>query len=418
MRLVPINSLELWSDKTNLVALLGLYLVVAIPFLLGGIAVGLALTRFVSCVNQLYFTDLLGSAAGAAGSVWLLASFGGSATVFVAAALGLVGAVLFAQGATARHRRWSWVGLGLSVVMCLASTGATRAIGLPGWDFHAPFAPGKELKQYQDNPELVRLFSATAQVEVGPSHDTNPFLGGEFGLLGGRRVQGRFVGQDGTAPTMLYEGAGRLEDFPFLRYSQTASAHVAMEARGGSDPDVLVIGVGGGVDVMVALAYEAARVTAVELNTAMIDMVTELFDEYLGGLFRPGAHDYSDRIQLVNSEGRSYMRGRPDRYDVIQMSGVDSFTALSTGAYTLSESYLYTTEAVQEFYEHLEDDGYINYSRFILTHPKKPRETLRLANIAYTALEEMGIEDPAVSDRRVPGAAVGFHHDQARGVHP
>ena len=80
---------------------------------------------------------------------------------------------------------------------------------------------------------------------------------------------------------------------------------------------------------------------------------------------------------------------------MIQLSGVDSFTALSTGAYTLSESYLYTTEAVRDFYARLAEGGYLHYSRFIMQAPKQPRETLRLANIARAALEELGIADPA-----------------------
>jgi hypothetical protein len=158
---------------------------------------------------------------------------------------------------------------------------------------------------------------------------------------------------------------------------------------------VLVIGVGGGIDVMIALAHDAVSVTAVEINRAMIDMVADHFDVYLGGLFHRGAHPLAHRIDLVHGEGRAFVRQSPERYDVIQLSGVDSFTALNTGAYTLSESYLYTTEAIRDFYEHLADEGYINFSRFIMKPPKKPRDTLRLAHVAYVALQEMGIDDPA-----------------------
>ena len=37
---------------------------------------------------------------------------------------------------------------------------------------------------------------------------------------------------------------------------------------------MLVIGVGGGIDVMIALEHGARHVTAVEINRAMIEMVT------------------------------------------------------------------------------------------------------------------------------------------------
>src|SRR5690606_23617678 len=121
-----------------------------------------------------------------------------------------------------------------------------------------------------------------------------------------------------------------------------ASAYVVHKASGRTDQKAMVIGVGGGVDVLVALSNGAAHVTAVELNTAMIEMVTEQYDEYLGGLFTTSP--LASKIKLVNSEGRAWLRSHDDKYDVIQMSGVDSYTALSGGAYTLSESYLYTVE--------------------------------------------------------------------------
>ena len=44
---------------------------------------------------------------------------------------------------------------------------------------------------------------------------------------------------------------------------------------------LVVIGVGGGVDIMMSLAYNAKNVTAVEINPAMHRMVTEEFDDYL-----------------------------------------------------------------------------------------------------------------------------------------
>ena len=194
---------------------------------------------------------------------------------------------------------------------------------------------------------------------------------------------------------MLFRQAADLDAFPFLDDSQAGAAYVAFAARGGESPRVLVIGAGGGIDVMIALAHGAASVTAVEINRAMIDMVTDHFDDYLGGLFRKGGHPLAERIDLVHGEGRAFVRRSSEHYDVIQLSGVDSFTALNTGAYTLSESYLYTTEAIRDFYEHLAEDGYLHFSRFIMKPPKKPRETLRLAHVAYAALQELGIDDPA-----------------------
>jgi len=385
---IPIDTLALWREKLNLVWLAVIYLVVIVPFGLGGLVIGRLLTHAVRHVNALYFSDLLGSAAGGVVCVVWLAVGGPGSAALGAAAMGLAGASALAWALDPRALRLAVPGL-------VAALGLSIALGSGALVWSIPFAPGKELARMPAGTEIVRIASAAAEVEVGPTGKKLPGIGGNFGDLDRRRIEGREVGQDGTAPTMLYRGAADVGSFAFLDDTQAATAYIARKSRGAEPPEVLVIGVGGGVDVMVALFNGARHVTAVEFNPAMIEMVTERFDDYLGGLFRPGAHAYSDRIELVNAEGRAWVRSHDDRYDVIQMSGVDSFTALSTGAYTLAESYLYTREAIQDFHAHLNEGGIINYSRFFMHHPKRPRETLRLAYIAVDALRAAGVEDPA-----------------------
>ncbi|GAB4149490.1 MAG: hypothetical protein Fur0037_17830 [Planctomycetota bacterium] len=392
---VRIDSLAIWQEKANFLSLLLIYLIISVPFLLGGMAIGLALSRLVQHVNKLYFADLLGSAAGAGLSVVLLSRFGSTSTVMFAGCLGLLASFVFGLNAPRRYLVATVPGLLLALVVGISFAGGSEVLRIPAGEWEVPFAPGKEGSLKPSDWKLDRIPSATAEVEVSPSKVGIPTIGGDFQIKGLPLVSMRAAGQDGTAPTVFFENASRIDSFPFLKRTQAASAYVALDARGAKGPEVLVIGVGGGLDVMVALAHDARRITAVEINTAMVEMVTDRYADYMGGLFTPGAHPMADRIELVNGEGRSYLRNAGGRYDVIQMSGVDSYTALSTGAYTLSESYLYTTDAVRDFYAHLKDGGIVNYSRWIMNRPRKPRETLRLANIALEALSELGVEDPA-----------------------
>ncbi|MGC6488088.1 MAG: hypothetical protein ACON4Z_10610 [Planctomycetota bacterium] len=401
---VRIDSLAIWEQPSNALALFLIYLIVFVPFLLGGLGIGLALTRFSKHVNKLYFADLVGSAVGASLSVVALKALGSSAAVVMAGCFGLLAAFFFSFTTPRRYLMLSAPALLVGGWLFLGFSGAAPALVDPV-EWRVPYAVGKEavvvealLQNPQlraslgDDAELVKLPSATAEVEVGPSLPGAPMIGGDMGLVDEQPISARSVGQDGTAPTMLYEGAADLSKFPFLDDTQAASAYVAHKASGRTGQRSMVIGVGGGVDVLVALANGASHVTAVELNTAMIDMVTESYDEYLGGLFTTSP--LADKIDLVNSEGRAWLRSHDDKYDVIQMSGVDSYTALSGGAYTLSESYLYTVEAVEDFYEHLNPDGIVCYSRFMLRAPNVARETLRLANIAVEGLRRAGVAEP------------------------
>jgi hypothetical protein len=407
--LVRIDSLALWEQPSQFLGLFFVYLIIFVPFLLGGLGIGLALTRNVQHVNRLYFADLVGSACGAGLAAVLMRSFGSSATVVMAGCSGLLAAFCFGGGLPWRYLLLTLPGLALAGWLGIGFAGGSPALGIGALDWRVPYAPGKEaivaeiqLRQLHErgllagqSPELEKIYSATAEVQVGASvQGAPPMIGGDMGRIDIRGIESRAVGQDGTAPTMLYKDGAKLEAFPFLDDTQAATAYVVHRATGKSEQKAMVIGVGGGVDVMVALANGAKHVTAVELNTAMIEMVTVRHDDYLGGLFRKDG-PLADRIELQNSEGRAWLRSHDTKYDVIQMSGVDSYTALSTGAYTLSESYLYTIEAVHDFWSHLEAEGIVTWSRFIEQAPRKSRETLRLANIATEALRRLGMADPA-----------------------
>lgn len=394
LRIIEVDSLRLASSFANLAALFAMFVVTALPFLLGGMALGTALTRYPKHVNRVYFVDLIGSGIGGALSVPFLMWTGASTTMVLAALMALASAACFVSGTRAATRAKTSVLLVGGAAVGLLFSGAGPTLGLPQWHWEPPFAQGKMMSAFQDDEGVDRLYSATAQVEIAPERRAVAIIGGDFGISALEMVDARLVGQDGDAPTMLIRNGADLESVNFLANTQTATSHIARKATGHTDPKVLVIGVGGGIDVIIALLHGAASVTAVEINTAMIDMVTRIFDEYIGGLFRPGAHPYSDSLNLVNAEGRSYVTQSDEKFDVIQMSGVDSLAALNTGAYTLSESYLYTTEAVKTFFAHLTDTGYVNYSRQMLAYPQRPRETLRLANIAWTALDELGVEEP------------------------
>jgi MFS family permease len=390
-----VDVLALPAEPLQLLRLAALYGLFFAPFLAAGAAIALALSRFPRAAARLYGADLLGSALGGIACVGWLGSLGAGPAVALAAVLGLAASAAFALAAERRAR---------AAAVALGLVAAGVALGLAGWPpdraplvrWDVPFAPGKEWQLLADRGvEAERIPSATAEVEVGPSLPNIPIIGGDFGLIDRAAATARFVGQDGAAPTMLFEHASEVARFPFLDDTQTASPYVALQARGGRSPQVLVIGVGGGVDVMVALYHGASRVTAVELNRAMIHAVTDRYGDYLGGLFEPDGAVDERGVQLVHGEGRAYVRRHPERWDVIQLSGVDSFTALSSGAYTLSESYLYTVEAVRDLLERLRPDGYVSFSRFFMNAPRKPRESLRLAHVARVALARLGVDDPA-----------------------
>lgn len=146
---------------------------------------------------------------------------------------------------------------------------------------------------------------------------------------------------------------------------------------------VLVIGAGGGVDVLNALRASAGHVDAVEINPTTARIVKEEYKSETKSLFGRA------NVAVYNEEGRSFARSGGRMYDVIIMNAIDTFAALNSGAYVLSESYLYTVDAMKDYITHLKPGGILNISRW-----KTPAESVRLFTVMIEAMYELGYETP------------------------
>jgi hypothetical protein len=162
----------------------------------------------------------------------------------------------------------------------------------------------------------------------------------------------------------------------------------------------LIIGLGGGIDIAESLLLSARKIVAVDINGALLEAMLGRYSGYTGELFsRP-------EVELVHSEGRAFLHRETRRFDFIHLRGVDTFAALSTGAYVLAENHLYTVEAMQDFYRHLSDNGILSFHRWF--SDTRPRETLRLFGLMLEALRLEGVSHPErhVIVIRTPSLAV------------
>jgi hypothetical protein len=162
------------------------------------------------------------------------------------------------------------------------------------------------------------------------------------------------------------------------------SVGIAYAVKRGSQPKDLVIGSSGGNEVLYALTNGAAHVDACELDPSVVKFVTDpRFTPYMGNLFQ------NPRVTLHNDEGRAFLRRQPrESYDVIQFVNNYTPVAIGSGALNLTESYLLTTEALWDFYDHLKPGGILALHR---------GATLRVATTALKMMEDRGIENPAAS---------------------
>ncbi len=199
---------------------------------------------------------------------------------------------------------------------------------------------------------------------------------------------------DGASETPMTELKEDIREHAYLAYDITALPYY-LRPR----PKTLIIGAGGGRDVLTALAFGSKGVTGVELNPDIVKWVRGRYAQFVGNLYdRP-------EVRIVVDDGRNFVRSSSETYDVLQISMIDTFAATAAGAYTLSENNLYTAEAFDEYLDRLRPDGILSINRFFLD---PPQQTLRIVTLAREALARRGIEDPAAHVVAVrKGSALG-----------
>jgi len=151
--------------------------------------------------------------------------------------------------------------------------------------------------------------------------------------------------------------------------------------------EYVIIGPGGGVDVLRAVANGSPSVTGIEINPIIADTI-------MRGRYAQYAYHLYDRpeVHIHVTDGRSFVRNTRQHFDVVQMTLVDTWASTAAGAFALSENNLYTVEAFREYFEHLKSDGMIAITRW---EYKQPREALRVVSVALEALHALGVSNPA-----------------------
>jgi hypothetical protein len=151
---------------------------------------------------------------------------------------------------------------------------------------------------------------------------------------------------DADAATPIYRWNGSQSDIAWIQKYMDYLPYEMINAN-----NTLVIGSGGGEDILVALSGGADNVTAIELNPLVVSAAKSL-DSESGNIYN------NNNVELIIDDGRRFISSSAaEKYDVIVLKLVDSWAAQLAGGYALSENYLYTVEAFQQYFRHLDKDN-------------------------------------------------------------
>jgi len=355
---VPV-SLELKSG--NLFHLTAIYLTSAVPFFFTGLIFSIVFAREARQVTRLYGADLLGGALACLAVVPLLNWIGGPNAVLFAAFTSGVAALVWKR----KHSKWgrflpAFNLQSLVPALCLLLIVFNHS----GRLFDIIYAKGL----FRDRSWVeFSKWNAISRVEVDNQ--------------GGAKA----VVIDADASTYIMNTDPHSWGPEWRENLMAAPPALANVLR--PHGDFAIIGPGGGVDVLRALANGSPSVTGIEINPIIADTIMRgRYADYSYHLYqRPEVH-------LHVTDGRSFVRNSHDHYDVIQMTLVDTWASTAAGAFALSENSLYTVDAFREYFEHLKPDGMIAITRWEF---RQPREALRVVSVAMEALHELGVPNPA-----------------------
>jgi hypothetical protein len=346
-------SLEL--SQSNFLRLTVIYIASAIPFFLTGLQFSIIFARESGHIPRLYGADLCGGALACLGIVPLLNFLGGPNTILFAALIAAVAGSVWATTADVRR-----------VTLTLASV----LLGLIAANHSGRLLDVVYAKGAFRDPTMVEFarWNAISRVEVD------------------RQDNAKVIVIDADANTFIMNSDPKnWQNTSWQRNLMSAPPALVNVLR--PHGEYAIIGPGGGVDVLRAVANGSPDVTGIEINPIIANTIMrDRYADYSYHLYqRPEVHVHV-------TDGRSFVRNAKQSFDVVQMTLVDTWASTAAGAFALSENSLYTVEAFQEYFAHLKPDGMIAITRWEF---QQPREALRVVSVAMEALHRLGVENPA-----------------------
>ena len=238
-----------------------------LPFFFAGLALAAIFEKFAGKSSILYGLDLIGATLGVLASVFLLNTFGGVKSAYIVAAIAVLGAIVVGLAENFKSLfKYAGIALFLVFIVLFANRSSTR---VPvAMDFNKDMY--RMLKNPREKAEIIdSKWSAFGRTDLLRSSATPNEM-----IL--------FV--DGAAGTVMYNLDSLLSnDKQQMHLRNHFGLFFPFYSLEDNEKDnALIIGAGGGRDVVVALLGGVKKITAVEVNPDLVDLVKK-YEKFNGG---------------------------------------------------------------------------------------------------------------------------------------
>ncbi|MEW5756175.1 MAG: SAM-dependent methyltransferase [Pseudomonadota bacterium] len=365
---ISFNAEELLWQPSQWLSLAAIYLLLSLPFFFAANALGLSLIYFKERAARIYSADLLGAGLGCLLIIGLL--FLVFAQQAIVALVIILGCALLCAAWELKVKGQLWRWLAAASVLVVFLPGAWLAPQLSEYKGLSQMkrVAGVEVVEERSSPLGLLSVVDSPQIPLryapGLSVAASSWPGEQRGVF--------FDGDNMTAITAMPASRAQLAYLDELTSALPYHLHEPQQ--------VLVLGAGGGAEVMQAYYHQASFIDAVELNSQLVDLLKREYSAYTGDLFN------RDEVNLISAEARGFVATTAQRYDLIQLSLLDAFAASSAGMYALSETYLYTVEAMGLYLSRLNTNGLVAITRWV---DLPPRDGLKMFNTLVHALRAL-----------------------------
>jgi len=371
---MPLDTQYLLHSGEQIMLLISYNVLVFIPFFFGGTIIGFMISYFKEEVPELYAANLIGSGVGGVFAIGLMFLFPAFKLPVMITPVVFVAMICFWLSIRSKSETYTIKDVMLGTIGMVVTLGAVLVDPPHSVDQYKTLAHFQQLERQGDAELIQQRYGPRGQIDVysSPTFHHTLFAGamatttppGQLALM----VDGQLTGA-----IFSIDDPGDAEIMDFTPQS--------LPYRLLDDPHVLLLGETGGVNVWMAKRMGAEKITVVQNNPQIMDLIEEDLAE-LGGAI------YSDeRVEVVRQNPRLFLEQTNQTFDLIQLVEGEVMTTGSGGLQGLNEDYLLTTESIARARDILTEDGMISITREIQS---PPRDNLKIFSIYNDVVSKFG----------------------------
>lgn len=342
-----------------------------LPFFFAGIVYALLFKTFSGESFKIYAADLTGAALGSGAAIVAFLFFNAPNAVLFLSLILFLAALNFIRTLINKKLSFALYFFLFLILLLLGGFGHRTILGevpignFPEKDFYYVY-PNLNHYDYEIEDSRWSLYGRADLVEY--YHQD--------------LVKQLFI--DGAAGSPMYRfngnprAPGAMLSNMLIRQSTTVPFMVLREHEKNR---MLVIGPGGGKEVLIGLLTGVGQITGVEVNPDFVDIVKNQRG------FNGGIYTDFPNIQILVKEGRHFIKSTEQKFDLIVLALPSTEQLQNIDHLATSENYLLTVEAIQDYLKILTPEG----SLIFTVHNRW--ELIRLIVTTLYALNDMGISN-------------------------